>query len=135
MIRSPPRSTRTDTLFPDTTLFRSVVERLDVGFFTGHHGEWFRVDRENRAQLLEFARVLELAGAVIGVVAHIGLHHAQVQFAGLDGVHVEHRTAGGFDRAADAVRGAVFIDQPADGVAGGVVHAGDAAREIGRAHV
>src|SRR3546814_19895897 len=24
MIRRPPRSTRTDTLFPDTTLFRSV---------------------------------------------------------------------------------------------------------------
>src|SRR3546814_2242998 len=27
MIRRPPRSTRTDTLFPDTTLFRSLVER------------------------------------------------------------------------------------------------------------
>src|SRR3546814_11008414 len=25
MIRRPPRSTRTDTLFPDTTLFRSTV--------------------------------------------------------------------------------------------------------------
>src|SRR3546814_14292390 len=25
MLHSPPRSTRTDTLFPDTTLFRSVV--------------------------------------------------------------------------------------------------------------
>src|SRR3546814_5832102 len=27
MIRRPPRSTRTDTLFPDTTLFRSGLER------------------------------------------------------------------------------------------------------------
>src|SRR3546814_3000907 len=27
MIRQPPRSTRTDTLFPYTTLFRSVVAR------------------------------------------------------------------------------------------------------------
>src|SRR3546814_6857106 len=27
MIRRPPRSTRTDTLFPYTTLFRSQVER------------------------------------------------------------------------------------------------------------
>src|SRR3546814_18229263 len=27
MIRRPPRSTRTDTLFPYTTLFRSAVER------------------------------------------------------------------------------------------------------------
>src|SRR3546814_17210712 len=28
MIRRPPRSTRTDTLFPYTTLFRSVARRL-----------------------------------------------------------------------------------------------------------
>src|SRR3546814_9379886 len=28
MIRRPPRSTRTDTLFPYTTLFRSVLEEL-----------------------------------------------------------------------------------------------------------
>src|SRR3546814_2866080 len=28
MIRRPPRSTRTDTLFPYTTLFRSVAEYL-----------------------------------------------------------------------------------------------------------
>src|SRR3546814_1327456 len=30
MIPRPPRSTRTDTLFPDTTLFRSPHERADV---------------------------------------------------------------------------------------------------------
>src|SRR3546814_6245383 len=29
MIRRPPRSTRTDTLFPYTTLFRSVAQRVD----------------------------------------------------------------------------------------------------------
>src|SRR3546814_5731421 len=28
MIRRPPRSTRTDTLFPYTTLFRSVLDRI-----------------------------------------------------------------------------------------------------------
>src|SRR3546814_19734536 len=28
MIRRPPRSTRTDTLFPYTTLFRSILYRL-----------------------------------------------------------------------------------------------------------
>src|SRR3546814_7727190 len=28
MIRRPPRSTRTDTLFPYTTLFRSIFERF-----------------------------------------------------------------------------------------------------------
>src|SRR3546814_16323873 len=30
LIRRPPRSTRTDTLFPDTTLFRSVPAVGDV---------------------------------------------------------------------------------------------------------
>src|SRR3546814_7351345 len=30
MIRPPPRSTRTDTLFPDTTLFRSAAEAFDI---------------------------------------------------------------------------------------------------------
>src|SRR3546814_1099081 len=30
MIRRPPRSTRTDTLFPYTTLFRSVTLRIDA---------------------------------------------------------------------------------------------------------
>src|SRR3546814_3831054 len=32
MIRRPPRSTRTDTLFPSTTLFRSIDQSL-----AGHH--------------------------------------------------------------------------------------------------
>src|SRR3546814_7236263 len=31
MIRRPPRSTRTDTLFPYTTLFRSPIPLLDGG--------------------------------------------------------------------------------------------------------
>src|SRR3546814_4939420 len=37
MIRRPPRSTRTDTLFPYTTLFRSRegIERLDHGVEDG----------------------------------------------------------------------------------------------------
>src|SRR3546814_12905108 len=30
MIRRPPRSTRTDTLFPYTTLFRSAVIRISI---------------------------------------------------------------------------------------------------------
>src|SRR3546814_18921020 len=32
MIRRPPRSTRTDTLFPDTTLFRSLAYIRVSGF-------------------------------------------------------------------------------------------------------
>src|SRR3546814_14357030 len=33
MIRLPPKSTRTDTLFPDTTLFRSAVQLMLAGLF------------------------------------------------------------------------------------------------------
>src|SRR3546814_10826168 len=32
MIRRPPRSTRTDTLFPYTTLFRSQIGQILIGF-------------------------------------------------------------------------------------------------------
>src|SRR3546814_9632849 len=32
MIRRPPRSTRTDTLFPYTTLFRSTLEKWGLGW-------------------------------------------------------------------------------------------------------
>src|SRR3546814_9559249 len=35
MIRRPPRSTRTDTLFPYTTLFRSVVVGFPANDFAG----------------------------------------------------------------------------------------------------
>src|SRR3546814_14627951 len=35
MIRRPPRSTRTDTLFPYTTLFRSTQIRIKFGASTG----------------------------------------------------------------------------------------------------
>src|SRR3546814_10683840 len=40
MLRRPPRSTRTDTLFPYTTLFRSL-ERADDGI--GHRLHLFRM--------------------------------------------------------------------------------------------
>src|SRR3546814_4025533 len=49
MIRRPPRSTRTDTLFPYTTLFRSVavrgdVHRLHVGESGEHHLDLGRLE-------------------------------------------------------------------------------------------
>src|SRR3546814_999316 len=39
MIRRPPRSTRTDTLFPYTTLFRSVRLRHHLGVLPGPRAE------------------------------------------------------------------------------------------------
>src|SRR3546814_17571288 len=38
MIRRPPRSTRTDTLFPYTTLFRSYADLATGGFAIAHNG-------------------------------------------------------------------------------------------------
>src|SRR3546814_4635407 len=44
MIRRPPRSTRTDTLFPYTTLFRSVDEvRASIDFVLGSNVEDLRL--------------------------------------------------------------------------------------------
>src|SRR3546814_9809423 len=43
MIRRPPRSTRTDTLFPYTTLFRSVLREVDRSALAW---EWLRRDPE-----------------------------------------------------------------------------------------
>src|SRR3546814_20056253 len=41
MIRRPPRSTRTDTLFPYTTLFRSIVSAERPPHIEGRAGERF----------------------------------------------------------------------------------------------
>src|SRR3546814_7694828 len=38
MIRRPPRSTRTDTLFPYTTLFRSLIHRIHGRIFVVREG-------------------------------------------------------------------------------------------------
>src|SRR3546814_11092636 len=58
MIRRPPRSTRTDTLFPYTTLFRSVVRSL-VGeeHLVGRLVADDREAREHRAHEHERRRV------------------------------------------------------------------------------
>src|SRR3546814_9132038 len=45
MIRLPPRSTRTDTLFPYTTLFRSVGVSCEPHLFLGERHYWRRYVR------------------------------------------------------------------------------------------
>src|SRR3546814_15695596 len=56
MIRRPPRSTRTDTLFPYTTLFRSYISTCGRGLEPVDHVQiWlpFELPKENFGQLLE----------------------------------------------------------------------------------
>src|SRR3546814_17744130 len=57
MIRRPPRSTRTDTLFPYTTLFRSAGDE-DVGL--GLHQPEELAEQHRRAESDDLAATLEV---------------------------------------------------------------------------
>src|SRR3546814_14703380 len=66
MIRRPPRSTRTDTLFPYTTLFRSrllqyVLRDLETTF-AGIEQELGHVGRQCRIDVVVVAPHREMAG-------------------------------------------------------------------------
>src|SRR3546814_12251639 len=61
MIRRPPRSTRTDTLFPYTTLFRSLDSDLQVARLAGDDAK--REIQALRLQLQHLQRELVEAGA------------------------------------------------------------------------
>src|SRR3546814_19581470 len=58
MIRRPPRSTRTDTLFPYTTLFRSLLPQLGVSL-----GRYAQQTREPAAKMP--SNVFTLAAALL----------------------------------------------------------------------
>src|SRR3546814_16848055 len=80
MIRRPPRSTRTDTLFPYTTLFRSV----EGGFVELLRGLRVLVDRFAVVRIEIFgSRHQEASGAAGGIadgVGRPGRHHLHHQF-------------------------------------------------------
>src|SRR3546814_12070988 len=54
MIRRPPRSTRTDTLFPYTTLFRSQAQRPLGGILMLEQGAAAAIQCPDRRQLRHF---------------------------------------------------------------------------------
>src|SRR3546814_10084591 len=59
MIRRPPRSTRTDPLFPDTTLFRSTFVYIPEGVRCPMElSTYFRINAENTGR---FERTLIIA--------------------------------------------------------------------------
>src|SRR3546814_17825831 len=61
MIRRPPRSTRTDTLFPYTTLFRSLFEHTKPLF-----NSWV-------SQALNFIFLALLAGLIFGLLLQMNI--------------------------------------------------------------
>src|SRR3546814_4114332 len=68
MIRRPPRSTRTDTLFPYTTLFRSIDLRrrnhLRLGRPIRQRLDVHRIERAARGDMLRDAAAREIGGEV-----------------------------------------------------------------------
>src|SRR3546814_10161833 len=65
MVRRPPRSTRTDTRFPYTTLFRSIIGRILL-----------RPQREPASRIAWL--IAALAAPVVGVVAYLLLGEARI---------------------------------------------------------
>src|SRR3546814_13219217 len=78
MIRRPPRSTRTDTLFPYTTLFRSLRRAREV-----RHAQ-------PSQPASTFARIFVLA-----VADRAGLQHHALLHAGVHAGREDHQPAGG----------------------------------------
>src|SRR3546814_19731270 len=64
MIRRPPRSTRTDTLFPYTTLFRSGVPGGGTNLVAHHR----QVTRNHVERTLELAQDLRVRGESVDLV-------------------------------------------------------------------
>src|SRR3546814_18415069 len=72
MLRRPPRSTRTDTLFPYTTLFRSELGAAEAGYVDG--------DLDAKALLFD-AIAAELQGSPIYAGAIQGVMDIDTQTA------------------------------------------------------
>src|SRR3546814_9176193 len=62
MIRRPPRSTRTDTLFPYTTLFRSPADRILLRLFLFDAIAAKLLDPANLARRASDAQQLRIVG-------------------------------------------------------------------------
>src|SRR3546814_12363759 len=80
MVRRPPRSTRTDTLFPYTTLFRSVIERDPIAL--GKLGHGIDADRDQihrHAAEHGERRTARARDAPVGEAAEIAVGIADVE--------------------------------------------------------
>src|SRR3546814_19703386 len=106
MIRRPPRSTRTDTLFPYTTLFRSPVieddvDRLDAVADRDRDLARLGLEVEQRDVGIarESAAVVPVGTVALGVVAHGDGIGARLGHGDAD----PHR-AGAGDRQVDAAQ-------------------------------
>src|SRR3546814_18561475 len=125
MIRRPPRSTRTDTLFPYTTLFRSGGrqarqdgDRVDEAFIQDAEHHVDHEDRSGQQQALAFHRILAyLRGAL--EAGDDGGRQVHVALSGVDDVdglaeRIARRTV---ERAGHRRQLAPVVDRAGDDVA------------------
>src|SRR3546814_4935449 len=84
MIRRPPRSTRTDTLFPYTTLFRSGVGAQEAGRAVGGVVDAGVAQARARCQVQRQRRRVEVAVRAVGEV--VFGEDQRGAFAHVDGV-------------------------------------------------
>src|SRR3546814_4648242 len=107
MIRRPPRSTRTDTLFPYTTLFRSVVPQDDGGpllrlgqvrhglrdehvgaaLDTGH------ANQRSEEHTSELQSLMRISYAVFCLTKKTETHHYHISNAKLQNTTIYHLSA------------------------------------------
>src|SRR3546814_1494164 len=80
MIRRPPRSTRTDTLFPYTTLFRSVLADLRAGA-DGGPGVDHRARADVRADVDERRHQHHVLADEAAAARDHARHHAHTELA------------------------------------------------------
>src|SRR3546814_1266843 len=77
MIRPPPRSTRTDTRFPYTTLFRSACRRHDRALSEGRAGTLTTALRTVSEGQSRMSRTVAVVGAgIVGVCTAMTLQEA-----------------------------------------------------------
>src|SRR3546814_20197911 len=125
MRRRPPRSTRTDTLFPYTTLFRSLQYLLGQGTSLGGARPKSTVrDTDGRLALGKFPSQADQRDVIRGEV--LAMH-----LAAKAGVNVATTRVELINGKADAI--IRRFDRADDG--GRVPYMSDATMQIGRAHV
>src|SRR3546814_2079211 len=74
MIRRPPRSTRTDTLFPYTTLFRSIQAAIDILNRRAQPQIGFRMQEVQRSAHGKAKQQIQDGAAQGGLPRFIGAH-------------------------------------------------------------
>src|SRR3546814_13645949 len=101
MYRQPPRSTRTDTLFPYTTLFRSpaamrIARRLDIPFSIKARGADIHHWARQRATGPQITRAANAASGLLAVSAAL---REDMIALGIEGDKIRvHYTGVDFDR-------------------------------------